>query len=222
MNLILPRGWPSAGAILAALALGGCGTTYGTGVSPGAQTLKDITGIVSLGGADKGPPIDYEPRPGIVAPPTTAAPLPKPGTAETATNWPRDQDEMARQQKLAAANQRPDESNVVVDPGFRLPKQPVQHYEEPSLDQELLGLTGKKREETRTLMARAKAGAGGQVDAEGNPVRTTLTEPPAEYRVPDPNSEQAFVAASKGGWQFWKRRPGGTSNAAAYAAAYSQ
>ncbi|MCP4306918.1 MAG: hypothetical protein GY788_18975, partial [bacterium] len=52
----------------------------------------------------------------------------------------------------------------------------------------------------------AKSSRAGAVDANGNPVRTTLTEPPAEYRVPDPTAPEEFTAAKdEKWWQVFKR-----------------
>lgn len=198
--------WRSGALVGIALALGACGTTYGTGVNPGAQTVKDLTGMLSLGGGKSGPQIAYETRPPIVAPPPNAA-LPPPGSGETVQNWPTDPDELARQQKIANANQRADTGNAVVDPGFRLPKQQVEPYKEESLDDQLLSLTGSARKEQQTLFAKAKGGAAGAVDAEGNPVRTALTEPPPDYRVPDPTAPEEFEAASKRGLSLFKKKP---------------
>ena len=44
-----------------------------------------------------------------------------------------------------------------------------------------------KRKEIQKMFADAR-GKGGAYDAEGHPVRKYLTEPPAVYREPDPNS----------------------------------
>jgi hypothetical protein len=183
-----------------ALALAACGTTYGTGTNPGAQTVKDLTGMLSLGGGGSGPVIAYEPRPGIVPPPANAA-LPEPGSGQTVQNWPTDPDVIAREQKIANANQRSTAGEALVDPGFRLPKQKVQVVNEESTtqDDELLSLTGNNKKEQQTLFAKAKGGAAGQVDANGNPIRTALTEPPADYRIPDPSAPEEFEAASQRG-----------------------
>ncbi len=188
-----------------ALGLGACGTTYGTGVNPGTQTVKDLTGIFSLGGGGKSSvPIAYEPRPPIVAPPDTGA-LPPPGSGETVENWPNDPDVMRREQAFANANTRTDSGSALVDPGFRLSKQPVVPREEETLDDQLLSLTGKKQEQQK-LFAAAKGGAAGKVDAEGNPVRTALTEPPAEYRIPDPSAPDVLQAAENEGFSLFKKK----------------
>jgi hypothetical protein len=199
MKFKQPHVWRSGVLSGLALVLAACGTTYGTGTNPGAQTVKDLTGMLSLGGGGNGPPIAYEARPGIVPPPANAS-LPPPGSGQTVQNWPTDPDVVAREQAIANANKRADTGDALVDPGFRLPKQKVEVVNEESqtIDDDLLALTGKK-EEQQTLFAKAKGGAAGQVDAEGNPVRTALTEPPADYRIPDPTAPEEFEAASKRG-----------------------
>src|SRR5207248_5118249 len=107
----------AASVALLSAALGGCtSTTYGTGVSPGKQTINDITGLVNLNGSKKDP-IDYKPRPPIVAPPPTAA-LPPPGTHDVAAvgDWPRDPDEGLKARKAAAAKLRT--GNAKVDAAY--------------------------------------------------------------------------------------------------------
>jgi hypothetical protein len=200
MKFTQPHVWRSGVLSGLALALAACGTTYGTGTNPGAQTVKDLTGMLSLGGGGGGPAIAYEARPGIVPPPANAA-LPAPGSGETVQNWPTDPDVLAREQKAANANQRADTGDAIIDPGFRLPKQKVEVVNEDSqtIDDDLLALTGNNKKEQQTLFAKAKGGAAGQVDAEGNPVRTALTEPPADYRIPDPSAPEEFEATSKRG-----------------------
>ena len=207
MKSIYPYFWRSGVLVGVALALSACGTTYGTGTNPGAQTVKDLTGILSLGaGGKSGPAIAYGPRPAIVTPPDTSS-LPAPGSGETVQNWPTDPDVAAREQQLANANQRSDSGTALVDPGFRLPKQKVVVVNEESTtqDDELLALTGNK-DEKQTLFATAKGGAAGQVDANGNPVRSALTEPPAVYRVPDPTAPEEFAATSKRGLTIFKKK----------------
>src|SRR6478609_955395 len=94
-----------AGAALA-VTLAACSqTTYGTGTSAGLQTITDIAKAASFG--DKRDPIDFTPRPPIVAPPTTAS-LPPPGSAPTdttvAANWPKDPEVQAATVKAKIAD----------------------------------------------------------------------------------------------------------------------
>ncbi|MCB1487218.1 MAG: hypothetical protein KDJ88_07150 [Bauldia sp.] len=194
--------------------LGACSaTTYGTGVGAGAQTMKDLTGIVSFGSKDS-EPIDYEPRPGIVAPPPNAA-LPKPGQAATPANWPKDPTATATaagNEKVYASNRSGTKEDVLMDPGFKLPKADRivydDHSKDPNSAETLMREMKEQRGDAEKLFAKKNAAAGGSVDENGNPVRTTLTEPPAEYRVPDPEAPEEFIAAkNEKWWQVFKRKP---------------
>ncbi len=186
-----------------ALALGACNeTTYGTGTSPGAQTLQDLAGIADMGGQQQ-EPIKYHARPGVVAPPP-GAPLPPPGSdqASVAANWPKDPDaeakrfkaEVAAREKFCAelTNKNLPECR---DPGFRLPpSEQATASREPSPT--LLNMnvdpgdaahsTAAQDEQAKKLFADARGKIA--VDADGKPVRRYLTDPPSDYRVPDPNA----------------------------------
>ena len=193
MTLFSPARLPVA-ATLMALALGGCvsGTTYGTGVSPGKQTVDDIVGIVSLGNSKNTPPIDYKPRPPIVAPPSTAA-LPPPAEPAPAANWPDDPDQKTGTTPSGDTyvpvstldpfpNDNKDAGERAYEQHMRFGKQQVKMY------------------------ADAKAAASTEVDANGNPIRKTLSEPPSSYRIPDPDAPEEFTEApkKKKWWQFGK------------------
>ncbi|WP_421722777.1 hypothetical protein [Bauldia sp.] len=205
----MPKNGAAAGVLVMAIVLGGC-TTYGTGVTPGKQTVKDITGLVSLGASNRSDPIEYSPRPGIVAPPS-ADTLPKPGETATAANWPNDPDE-AEKQRLAnrPAKSAETQEDVLRDPGFRLPSKPVtvrRSSKDPNSAEEQWRQMQGAKDEAEKLFARAKSGRAGAVDAEGNPVRTRLDEPPANYRVPDPTAPEEFAAAEdEKWWQFFRKK----------------
>jgi hypothetical protein len=175
------------------LALAACtGTTYGTGTSPGMQTLEDLGGIVALGAPNK-EPINYKPRPKIVAPPP-GAPLPPPGSenAATAANWPSDPDlqtkqfraEVAAREKACAENNTP---YYCQTPNFKLPSKPppTQPIVEVDPEKEALSL-GERTAQAKKLFADARGSVA--VDENGNPVRRYLSDPPPDYRVPDPTA----------------------------------
>lgn len=171
-----------------ALTLGGCaGITYGTGVRAELQTIEDVSNIATLSAKEK-EEIDYKPRGGIVVPPTANLPPPadeKKKVAAAGDNWPVDQDIMARKvknERVAKAS----ETNATpgADPGFRLPKGTTAKTTEVS-DKE-----GFKR------LAAAKAAQSG-FDANGKPIRKFLTEPPAEYREPDPSAPATLPEEKK-------------------------
>ncbi len=196
MKIDLPDAVRLTGVAGIALLLAGCGSamTYGTGTSPGAQTVEDIAGIVSLSGKKK-EPIDYSPRAPIVAPPTTAS-LPPPGSSRayaSTQNWPQDPDElrktMIKRQEEATKYGGTYEAPKFSTPGAGGTASPDQ----------------KKytNAEIRKMFADAKGNKAGSFDAEGRPVRKYLTEPPADYRQPDPNSPIAVDEKPKKKKKSW-------------------
>lgn len=208
------------GLVLLAVVVGGCsGTTYGTGVPAGRQTVSDLTGIVTLGKGKDKEEIEYAPRAGIVAPPTTTAALPKPGEGTPADNWPVDPSgttEKAKKSRFAIADERasgPTDSEILSDPGIRLPSNNrnarVYNNDDPDSAENQMRQMQSVKKDQKAIFAKAKASRNGAVDAEGNPVRTTLTEPPATYRIPDPDSQDEFFAAKdEKWWQFRKKKKG--------------
>lgn len=171
-------------AVLAGLAAACSGTTYGTGVSPEQQTVSDLMGIASLG-ASKTPPIDYRPRGNIVAPPNTTS-LPTPGSGpsvaavEQDPNWPKDPDVEERERKEAKAA-----SFGKPSPNFILPAG------QTSIGNAQLAnntYDAQRRAEGKQAWDELHKAKRGSVDANGNPVRKYLTEPPVAYREPDPNA----------------------------------
>jgi hypothetical protein len=203
-----------AGSTVAVVALisavlGGCAsTTYGTGVTPGAQTIKDITGLVNMNG-DKKNSIDYKPRPPIAAPPPTAA-LPPPGTHDVASagDWPKDPDEAMKARKVAAEKLRT--GNAKVDAAYD-PDIPIAakrddgvNWNDANKDRPGQREAGSaaQDQEVRKLIADSKSATS--VDANGNPIRKTLSEPPVVYRAPDAGSPTEFKSAKKFHWPWQK------------------
>ncbi|MEJ0012163.1 MAG: hypothetical protein WDM94_05930 [Bauldia sp.] len=178
----------------AGVALAGCNSmTYGTGTTPAMQTVKDLTGLATGGGADK-EAIDYAPRPKIVAPPAIAA-LPPPGDdSVTAANWPNDPDELKAKVKADAEARAA--SGKAGD--IRLPQGVVASA----------GATGEhtltKAEHDEMLRQMAAAKGGMSVDANGNPTRKYLTDPPVDYRLPDPNAPVTVAEEGKPKPKKWK------------------
>ena len=180
-------------SVAATVALAACnGTTYGTGKSPGLQTMEDIVGIASLSN-DKKEPIDYEPRPPVVAPPTTAALPPPGGGSPVASNWPSDPDERAKAMQVSAEKVTYGEGDLPLnskDPVFRLPPRPKSDQPNPMLLDIDPGEAAHTTREQADLAKKLAADARGSiaVDEFGNPVRRYLSEPPAEYLAHDPDS----------------------------------
>lgn len=186
--------------------------TYGTGVSPGKQTINDIAGLVNINGT-KRDPIDYKPRPGIVAPPASAA-LPPPGSQAVASasgDWPNDPDAAMKARKAAAAKVRTGDAKIDAqyDPDVPITAQKENkiNWNDPNKDGPGVreGGSAAQDAEVRKLIADAKSSVS--VDANGNPVRKTLSEPPVVYRAPDPNAPTEFKAAKKFHFPWQKMKP---------------
>jgi hypothetical protein len=67
-------------------------------------------------------------------------------------------------------------------------------------------MTQQERQDAKKIFAAAKASSA-PLDENGNPIRTSLTQPPAEYRVPDPEAPDEFTTQDgkkkkKGIWPF--------------------
>ena len=192
-------------AIVAGLALAGCttGNTYGTGKSPAMQTLEDLAGIAALSSA-KREPIDYTPRPKIVAPPTVAE-LPAPGAGNTAllaSNWPNDPDQVRAQIRADTAAR---EASGAPAPALRIPGAGVPKPGE--INKMLLNIdpsveatpTPEEQAGAKKLFADAR---GVAVDENGNPIRRYLSDPPSEYRLPDPTAPVEIIDKPKAKKKF--------------------
>jgi hypothetical protein len=199
-----------------ALALGGCmgdRMTYGTGTPPGRQTLEDIGGLVSLGGNKQKPIVRYQPRPKVVAPPQVAAlPAPESASADELANanWPKDPDEAKNARARAKLNKGtsllPSDNPDVEVSGLPLSgKGDLRAMKVKPEDQAILDR--ENAEKADKIRAEIKAGESG-VDANGNRVRKTLTEPPTAYREPDPGAPMEFkVTKKKFRWPWQKGDP---------------
>jgi hypothetical protein len=161
------------------------------------QTVEDLTGIATGGKADKAA-IDYSPRPKIVAPPVVGA-LPPPvddNAAATAANWPNDPDLLKAKVKAdAEARAAAGKEDNIRLPAGKFAAAPLPGERTP---------TKEEMDEMRRQMAASKGGMS--VDANGNPVRKYLTDPPVEYRLPDPNAPVAVAddgKPKKKKWKWW-------------------
>lgn len=186
---------PIAG-IAVALALGACSTTtYGTGTSAASQTLKDVTGILSVGGSKpEGPPIDYSPRAPIVEPPTGSLPPPGSDNAAVASagNWPVDPDEKRKEMEamVKEANESGKDLTFTVPDVDRPEREPDSSRSQRQDSRAVAALERSQKigPDADKLFAEAKKSKTGSVDENGNPVRRYLTEPRAELRVPAADS----------------------------------
>jgi hypothetical protein len=207
-------------AAVLGLALAACSqTTYGTGKSPGQQTIEDIAGIAALGGGSDKEPIDYRARPKIVQPPP-GAPLPPPGSEPdptVAANWPKDPDVEAKKFKAETAartaGSEADGPLAKYDPKFSLPKSQTASREpsptllnmDPRAASDAAHTTPDQVAAAKKLFADARGNIA--VDENGKPIRRYLTDPPSDYREPDPDApvevdNKPAANSKKSGWKW--------------------
>jgi len=174
----------SAATAISAIVLSGCaGPTYGTGKPADQQLLQDVTGILSVGPKDK-EAINYNPRPGIVKPPsTTILPPPQESVAANNPNWPESPEQrLARIRAEATANQDNPfyRSNVIrdVSPSGDGPRLRDDLTEGDRVRPAILS-PGGQRAQRQAFQERR------QISQQGSPTtRRYLSEPPTEYRQP--------------------------------------
>jgi len=171
----------AAASLGALLGLAACSNTYGTGTSPGMQTIQDLTGIVSIAGK-KQEPISYAPRPDLVVPPSTAVlPPPEVDDSTANANWPKDPDTAQAGIAGGAAGTGGTPNQYWVGgkaPDANLSIAAADSINSPTLTPDQLAAAKKAMAEAR--------GNTVAFDANGNPVRKYLTDPPVDYRLPDP------------------------------------
>src|SRR5690606_1106925 len=106
--------------------------------------------------------------------------------------------------KAAAA----DSEDGIYGPNFRLPKgsnaatQPVPLHNNDDFQKEAMR-SANDPAAVRKRFAEAKGLVA--VDSAGNPVRRYLTDPPNDYRIPDPNEPVAIPekTVTKKKWKWW-------------------
>lgn len=99
--------------VAGAVALAGCfGPTYGTGKTASDQLLEDLGNSLSLRNRNQAPPINYSPRPDIIAPTDTATlPPPQENIVDASDVWPE-----SPEQRRARVRREIDEGQR--DPNF--------------------------------------------------------------------------------------------------------
>jgi hypothetical protein len=217
MKAQMTRGVAVVASAGLAVALAACSqTTYGTGRAAGLQTVTDFARIAAVRGEQKD--IEYQPRAPIVMPPSNAAAtLPPPGgtvttTASTAAvpdNWPKDPDIEAARTKAEIAQAEADGRPIVAQlpAGLRKAPNPNNNQGEDGVTADVT--TADQSADARQRLSQAKS--IGKVDADGNPVRVYLSDPPPDYLKPDPEAPQDLAAAEesksklKWPWQWFKR-----------------
>lgn len=205
--------WIAVAALASAVALSGCmsSPTYGTGKTAGRQLAEDVTGMLSLGPGDR-EPIEYKPRPKLVAP-SDKSELPPPQENVVADSglWPESPEERRARIRAEATEGRD-------EPGFR-PAVRGSGNEARLRDpmQRELALSQSTSMDPKT--ARAEFNRRMAVAHQGNPeVRRYLSEPPLEYRAPAETApvgdvgvdeakkerERKAAARKKGGKSNWR------------------
>jgi hypothetical protein len=194
----------AASLCVAAAALTACvgGTTYGTGVSQEAQTIKDISNMFTLR-RDR-PNIDYAPRPDLVVPQNRQN-LPEPLDAEVTTSdpeWPE-----APEQRIARIRAEADEG-IAADGDMSLEERlrkkdginietrdPRGKFVPGRTDRdgvEIMFPGSSSQEARQEVLERRK-----ELNVSSGPNRKYLTEPPVEYRVPVPTAPSGAEAYSE-------------------------
>ena len=162
--------------------------------SPAVQTIQDIAGIAALGGNREGADrlqVAAQDRPAARHPDA----LPPPGSDQTTVatpDWPKDPD--ARRQGAEGRGRAPREGGrgAAAD-------QAAQAVEAKRPNRSRERRSGRPRPcrspaesaKARKLFADARGAVA--VDENGQPVRRYLTDPPSDYRVPDPNAPVEIV-----------------------------
>ncbi len=182
--------------LTAGVVLSGCvgGTTYGTGVSQEAQTVKDLTNILSL--KKKRNTIDYASRSDIVVPEQKTLVEPQaPQSSQATPDWPespaqriariRAEAEEANGgslgQQVAFANQ---DKDLPTAPRKKILKSAPLGQGVPNISCDPDGIIMRRCSDSEirnaVLQARNPQTSSGTTVAQ----RRYLTEPPVEYRTP--------------------------------------
>lgn len=186
----------------AAMAVSGCSPTYGTGVSANEQLVKDVTGILSVGG-ERPKEIAYTPRAELVKPSSLAV-LPEPQQEMASADnpeWPESPEQRrARLRAEATANQDNPayRSPITGTPGrvteYRRPPGVPATFDDPerSMNSPMASLQQGRAAEVKQRIRESK---------QGDPTsRKYLSEPPTTYRTPE-----ASAPANELGTDEWKK-----------------
>ncbi len=169
-------------AIAALFALGGCmsSPTYGTGVTSSEQLLQDVSSSFSLK-PKTGPKIAYEPRPEILKDgAANGLPAPQESVTKTAGVWPESPEEKRARLRQQATDAQGDPTFV---PTIQSDGTGVATASAGSGNPNDDRNARKHVVDGADLSARVKAGR--IQNATGSPTkRSTLSEPPIDYRQP--------------------------------------
>lgn len=177
-----------SGLIAATIGLSGCvgGTTYGTGVSQGQETLEGVFNMFSLG-AKKKQKIDYSARADLVIPSDKNA-LREPVSAESSTSnpeWPESPEQKiarvrgdvveadVRSGEIPLEEMRRKKQGIKVSRGKR---KSVNRHDGPEGDDTIEVMFSDQSRNIKKRKAELAYSTG--------PKRKFLTEPPETYRTP--------------------------------------
>jgi hypothetical protein len=165
-------------AVAALIGVTGCvsSPTYGTGKSANAQLAEDVTGAFSLR-PKTGPKIAYQPRPELVKTAGAELPAPQESAVKQPGVWPESPEQKrARLRAEATAGQSDPnfEPTIVNDLGGSV--EPVRGSANPNDD----------RDARKRVVVDGKAVKQAAIlNKVGSPTkRSTLSEPPVDYRKP--------------------------------------
>lgn len=181
----------SVSATCAAALLAGCmgSPTYGTGKTANQQLVEDLTGILSVGPANRGPEIAYTPR-GELVKPASLEVLPEPQQELAAAGnpaWPESPEERRRRIR-AEATEMGTAHPELAGSG---PVGPRGQIEDPERDGAATVTVANRTE----IQRRIRENNQGEATS-----RRYLSEPPLDYRVPT-----ASAPAGELGEDEWKK-----------------
>lgn len=178
-------------AVAALFALGGClsSPTYGTGVTSNEQLLEDVSSSFSLK-PKTGPKIAYEPRPEILKDGAAKGlPAPQESVTKTAGVWPESPEQKRARLRQEATDAQGDPTfvpTILNDDAGKVVASAGSGN--PNDDRN----ARKHVVDGADLSARVKAGR--IQNATGSPTkRSTLSEPPIDYRQPAPTAAYGDV-----------------------------
>ncbi|TDH38483.1 hypothetical protein E2A64_05080 [Pseudohoeflea suaedae] len=175
------RATAKAAALAAAAAsLSAClGPTYGTDKSSTEQLVDDISNIATIK-PDRGPTIDYKPRPALVRPPETAnLPQPQQSVAAENPNWVESPEDSRK--RLVAEADASGNDFAYRSPLARRDKSTGRATAKPSASSGSPSPLSVMRQESanRSLRENLKIQKGAYSDR-----RRFLSDPPLDYRKP--------------------------------------
>ena len=188
--------------LLCSVLLAGC-SSFSDGfteeTSAKDQTVEQgmIKGLMeSMGAIDPHEkPIDHKPRAPLVVPPNRSLPTPRDADAQPSPNFPRNPEDVAEEQRKAAADGDTGNNGRIMTPDqlakFAMPGagRPTGRQEDPSRRLSPDELNGQGAVQTEAVKRAA------------NPTgRQSLIEPPDQYRKPSPNAPVA-APEEKSSWK---------------------